>query len=64
MSKCSGCIFLDTYQDMGARTPLCMRGRLDLGEAIKACRDSTPCEWHITRKQIEHMQNQNKEAKQ
>lgn len=62
MNKCSECIFLDNYQDMGASTPICMRGDKDLVEMFRSCAGSTPCEWHVTREQIEHMQDQMKEA--
>lgn len=61
MSKCTGCIFLGKYQDMGASTPLCLRGDKDLLEAIKAHDEPAPCKWHITKKRVETLQEQNAE---
>lgn len=59
MNKCDGCIFLGKYQDMGASTPLCLRGDKDLLGAIKAHDDPAPCKWHITKKLVETLQEQN-----
>ncbi len=58
--KCCGCLFLGTFHDMGASTPLCLRGNKGLVEAVQAYDDPKPCKWHITKEQVE--QRQNKEA--
>lgn len=55
MNKCYGCIFLDEYQDMGARTPICTRCD-DLLDTFKAHRDLIPCPWHITKGEIIKLQ--------
>lgn len=56
MSKCKGCIFLDTYQDMGASCPVCVREGFDLVAAIKACEAPGLCPWHITRGEVKEAQ--------
>lgn len=58
MNKCDGCLFVGYYRDMGASTPLCLRGDKDLAEACRAHSDPTPCKWHITKKQVEKMQEE------
>ena len=62
MNKCNECIFLGVFHDMGASTPLCTRGSKGLVEAITARSDPEPCKWHITKKQVEQLQEQNREA--
>ena len=56
-TKCEGCIFLSAYEDMGASTPVCVREGDDFLAAIRACENSAPCPWHITRTQVKQMQS-------
>lgn len=56
-NKCQGCLFLQHYEDIQGRIPICGRNTYRLSDAISAY-EAPDCPWHITKADIIRMQDQ------